>query len=198
MGEFMEKKPDLNPLSVGLPRYFSTYPSLGEFIGLGELKLVHADADCAIGAAGNMLFMVWHVHTMAPSVLRAKDAMRQMAVSNPRGLGVMQVVDERAEPPDTAARKALSEFIQAGEHCVKHYSVLHEGSGFKAAAVRAIVSTLYLLDRQNRPKFPYIMSNSLSESAMHHSKGQRLLGLDTPARTITEIISELRRVTAMT
>ena len=69
-----------------------------------------------------------------------------MGERHPEGIGVLQVVETSASrPPDEAARKVFSQALDVCDKYVKHHSVVHEGSGFKAASVRAIVMGVYMV-----------------------------------------------------
>jgi hypothetical protein len=63
---------------------------------------------------------------------------------------VLAVVEEGTPLPDAAARRHLAELITRRAPSIRGYAVVCEGSGFRAAAVRAVSLSITMIVRQLR------------------------------------------------
>lgn len=159
-------------------------------VGSGGLRVLEVDQDHLKGTAWNMLFMIWHKRTTAFAMDRARDLVGDLSRTHPGGIGVLQVVEVGAIPPDAAARQAIGRFLSAGEGHVRHSSVIHEGAGFGAAGVRAVMAGIYMLQR---PKFPHVVFASVAGAARWHAEHQRELGLHTEGAHIEGVVRALEQ-----
>jgi hypothetical protein len=150
--------------------------------------LTEADSDHIKGVVGNMLFMVWVSRTEYACYRRGAEIVRMLGPRFPTGIGVLNLVEVSAVPPDARARGEFAQFLKLPE--IRHFSVTHEGHGFKAAAVRAIVSAAQFIAA---PPFPHSVHATVDAAAAWHSDQQRALGIELPAREVTEIVADLRR-----
>lgn len=150
-------------------------------------SIVELDADHVKATSFNMLFMIWRRRTLAGAYRRAAELVRELADSHPEGIGILQVVELEASPPDAETRNLFRDLL--GLDGISHFSVTHEGAGFKAAAVRAIVLGAQSLAR---PQFPHSVHGSLGAAAAWHAAMQRSLGRHEPAATIHRIAQDLR------
>jgi hypothetical protein len=101
----------------------------------------------------------------------------------------MQVVDVGSKPPDSSARTGIAEFLKTGAGIIKHSSVVHEGQGFGAAAVRAVMASIHML---HRPKFVHTTFSSIVEAGQYHAKHQAELGRRESADAIVRSYEQLR------
>jgi hypothetical protein len=154
-----------------------------------QFEVLDLDEDHAKALAFNMLFMVWRKRTLATAYTRGMQIVRELGLTCPGGIGVLQVVEVDAVPPESAARTAFVEFFHLKE--IKHYSVTHEGSGFKAASVRAIAAAAHAMAR---PKCAHSVHSSLAKAAEWHEKQQLLIGRGEPASQIQLIAQALRQI----
>lgn len=154
-----------------------------------HFDLVDLDEDHAKGLAFNMLFMIWRRRTLATAYTRGMQIVRELGAKYPEGVGVLQVVEVDAIPPDSAARSAFVEFFHLKE--INHYSVTHEGSGFKAASVRAIAAAAHAMAR---PRCAHSVHSTLLSAAEWHAKRQIELGHTEDATRIESIAQALRRL----
>ena len=69
------------------------------------------------------------------------------AKSHPEGIGLVTVIEAHAPSPENDARARIAEFLGTADY-VQASGVAFEGTGFRAAAVRSIVSGLTMLARQ--------------------------------------------------
>ena len=154
-----------------------------------DFDVVEVDEDHIKATAFNMLFMDWRRRTLPAAYRRGIDRVHELAKVYREGVGVCQVVEVDAVPPDSETRSMFVEFLRL-QH-VKHFSVTHEGVGFKAASVRAIVSGVHALAR---PKCEHSVFPKLSEAARWHEENQRRIGHSEPAARIERVMQGIRKM----
>ena len=152
-------------------------------------RLVELDGDHAKAIAFNMLFVVWRKRTLGAVYRRSLAIASELAEHFPEGVGVCQTVEVDTTPPDSDARLAFVEFMKVDT--VKHFSVIHDGTGFKAASVRAIMSSVHML---GRPKFRLTVQSSVPAAAAWHAAEQAAIGRRETAEIIEKIVRSLRQL----
>ena len=150
-------------------------------------RVVEHDHDHAKAIAFNMLFMVWRRRTLTTPYRRGMQLVRELYARFPEGVGVCQVVEVDAVPPDSEVRRAFIEFFKVDG--LKHFSVTHDGVGFKAASVRAITSGVHALAR---PNCKHSVHSSVGDAAAWHEKYQAELGRREKAAEIAKWVWDLR------
>jgi hypothetical protein len=154
-----------------------------------NLRLVHIDEDHVTGVSFNLVMLVWRHHTRLESYRAAIRLAAQTATLNPNGIGVMQVVERMAIPPDSATRTELGVMLRLP--AIRHFCVTHEGSGFKAASVRAIVSAAHALAR---PVFPSAVHDDVASAARWAAAHNKSIGATSDAAGIEQALQSLRRL----
>lgn len=141
-------------------------------------------------AAFNMVFVYWAKETQLASFKRVCDTLTRLSSVYPEGVGVCQIVGLQAVPPGSETRVEITRLMteRAGGRLM-HYSIVHEGSGFKAASVRAIVSASHMLART---KTNLAVFSSVSDASVWHASQQQLLKRRESAQLISNIIRELQ------
>jgi hypothetical protein len=120
------------------------------------------DPDHLIATWRNVVILVWRRETLVAAVDAAQDVYDKLALANPGGLFLLTVVEAGAPPPSQEARYALARFLSSGAGRMILSAVVHEGSGFRAAFVRGVVTGLALL--ANLP-YPHKVFGSVEEAA---------------------------------
>jgi hypothetical protein len=154
-----------------------------------ELEVAAVDADHIKGTAFNIAFMVWRHRTLVGPYRDGIALVNRLALKYPNGVGVMHVVETEASPPDSDARKAFTEFLK--QPVIKHFSVTHEGSGFKAASVRAIVSGVHALAR---PSFEHAVHSTVADAARWAANLNRQIGRTDDWQAIERVMQTLRKM----
>jgi hypothetical protein len=154
-----------------------------------ELEVVGLDADHVTGVALNLVFMVWRFRTLVEPYRAGLALMKKHVLAHPRGIGVLQVVEPEAVPPEADTRKAFADAMVIPG--TAHYSVTHEGTGFKAASVRAIV---WGVNAIVRPAFPHSVHSSVADAARWAAEQNRRLGRNDDWQGIDQVVQELRRI----
>ena len=154
-----------------------------------ELEVTAIDEDHIKGMAFNIAFMVWRRRTLVGPYRDGIQLVNALAAKHPSGVGVMQVVETEATPPDSETRKAFSDFLKLT--AIKHFSVTHEGTGFKAASVRAIVSGVHALAR---PSFEHAVHSTVADASRWAAGQNRILGRTDEWQAIERVMQTLRRM----
>ena len=138
----------------------------------------------------NMVFVFWAKETALGSFRRVCDTLTRLAAVHPEGVGVCQIVGLQAVPPSSETRALITQLMKDGvDGRLMHYSIVHEGSGFKAASVRAIVSASHMLART---KANLAVLSSIADAGAWHASQQQLLKRKESAQQISAVILELQ------
>jgi hypothetical protein len=151
------------------------------------VEVLAMDRDHAKGVAFNMLLMTWRFHTHATVVRPCFEILDRLAELHPEGVGVCHIVAADALPPTAGARKLIAELQSLP--VVKHYSVTHEGAGFKAASIRAVVAGIHTLSRAS---CEHSVHSSFARAAEWHARRQAALGRSETAAQINAAFETLR------
>jgi hypothetical protein len=153
------------------------------------LNVIDCDGDHASGTAFNMLFVVWRHRTLERAFRRCIVSALELGRRYPEGIGVSHYVESESLPPDADVRTAFVDILRIG--CIRHYSVTYDAKGFKAAAIRGVVSAA---TRLARPKFPHSVHVALAAAARWHAEQQAALMRPEQASQIEQAAQELRRI----
>jgi hypothetical protein len=155
-------------------------------------QIIEVDEHHAKATAFNMLFQLWCKETQPEAFRRGRETLDKLATLHREGVGACNILDEKALPPSEAARDEITKMIKhGGGGQLKHYSVLFEGMGFKAASVRAVVSAAHMLART---KTNLAVFGSAGEAADWHAEQGRLIGRRETPQDILTVMRNLRAV----
>jgi hypothetical protein len=107
--------------------------------------------DYVLASWQQIFAVIWRRETSVEAALHLRYACADFAREHPRGIGLLTVVGASAPLPTAAARKAVADFLAEGSAYIKCSAVVIEGSGFRSAAVRSVVTGLTLLAQQAYP-----------------------------------------------
>ena len=99
----------------------------------------------------SIVAIVWRGETTLEAVATLRAACGELANAQPQGIGVLTIVGPNAPLPAHAARKAIAKVLAEGSALIKCSALVIEGSGFRASAVRSVVTGLTLLAKQPFP-----------------------------------------------
>ncbi len=99
----------------------------------------------------NVACAVFKKETTLGGVRTIQRVYDELAGQNPRGVFMLTIVEERAPLPVVEVRDALAKFLASGAGRSKKSAVVHEGSGFRAASVRGVVTGLAMIARLPYP-----------------------------------------------
>lgn len=164
--------------------------SLPQLTPIPGVEIIDRDDHHVIAAWQNMVFAYWHKETKRAPFLRVCAKLGELGALHKEGVGVCQIVGLLATPPDSATRVEITHLIKDGvDGQLKHYSIVHEGTGFKAASVRAIISASQMMARS---KTKVAVFGTIAEAARWHEARQLAIGRTDAARRIEQIMLSLR------
>jgi hypothetical protein len=125
--------------------------------------VIHADSpDHRTGSWGQLFVVVWKVNTTMEGVTALRQGVTQLGKKNPQGIGLLTVVEANAPMPSSEARDAIATFLREAGSFINASAVIFEGEGFRAAAVRSVVTGLTMLAKQ---PYPHKVFAGITEAA---------------------------------
>lgn len=107
--------------------------------------------DYCIATWAGIFILIWRNETTMDGVRALNERWDDFIRTHPSGAGVITIVEPDAPFPEAHVREALANFMRRSSSSMKSSAVVHEGTGFRAAAVRGVVTGLTLLARQPFP-----------------------------------------------
>lgn len=128
---------------------------------MSQPVLLSHDDDYATGHWGDVFFILWKKNTTMEATHQLRSNLVDFTRSHPAGVGLLTIVEANAPVPGADVRKALAAVLTDFSRNIKVSSVVFEGQGFSAAAVRSVVTGLTLIARQ---AYPHKVFASLAEA----------------------------------
>jgi hypothetical protein len=95
--------------------------------------------------------VVWKRETTIAGMAKVEAVFKEQLTRYQTGLYLLTVIEEGASLPPAEAREAVAIFLRTAAGKIRMSAVVHEGSGFRAAAVRSVVTGLSMLVRLPYP-----------------------------------------------
>ena len=114
-------------------------------------RLVEKEENYVLASWQQIFAVVWRHETTPKGVQALHDECGKFATKHPRGIGLLTIVSAGAPMPTSPVRQAVADFLAQGGAYIKCSAVLMEGTGFRAAAVRSVVTGLTMLAKQAYP-----------------------------------------------
>ena len=125
------------------------------------MRIDAIDDAHAIGTTDHLLMCLWRTATTPEAVSELhRIAVRHSRASEP--MAMLTVVEATSEMPDGDIRGQLASLFQELGDRVSCSALIFEGDGFRAAAVRGIVTGINLVAKQ---PFPHKVFAQVSEAA---------------------------------
>ena len=103
-------------------------------------------------ARWNAIFIViWRHETTSEGVHILGGKLKEHHDAYPGGGGLLTIIEQGAPMPTSEVRTDLARFLTEGARVIRSSAVAFEGAGFRAAAVRGVVTGLTMLARQPYP-----------------------------------------------
>jgi hypothetical protein len=133
------------------------------FSGYHESGLItcRADSNYAIGACGQVVIAVWRCKTHLDGIANLSDYIIERAGVYPRGIVLLQIIEDSALPPDSLARKSLAKMHGLHARLIRRSAVVFTKPGFAGATARAIITGVAML---NPPGFEHQIFASLAQA----------------------------------
>jgi hypothetical protein len=118
--------------------------------------------DHCIGACRGVLVVVWTGHTTHDGVVASRRSILALGREHPEGVGLITIVEHNAPMPPGEVRDEVAKFLKESSDIIKASAVVFEGEGFRAAAVRSVVTGVSMLAKQ---AFPHRVFAHVDEAA---------------------------------
>ena len=125
------------------------------------VQMLFVDPDLALMTWRNIYVVVWRNETSPTASTMVHQRCEEFAKRHPEGVGMLTVVTSTAPMPPSESRDRLARFMREGTY-VKASAVAFEGTGFRAAAIRSVVTGLTLLAKQ---AFPHRIFSTLEDAS---------------------------------
>lgn len=132
---------------------------------------------------------VWVDDTPVSAIQAAQGMLMRLSLEFPEGIALIQVIGEDNQSIETPARNALKDLLRSGRSVIRLAPVVYEGSGFRAAAVRAIVTGLL---SQRSFGFPHRVYSELEDAALAIAREFEKREPTRFARELCEAMADLR------
>jgi hypothetical protein len=110
-------------------------------------RVVYGDVHCIAGTFQNLAIVVWDNDTQTEAMRMVADMLWRLASQFPAGIGLLQVVGERHPPLRGQTRSELNRMLRAAAGYLRCSTLVFEGQGFRAAAMRGLAAGLVMLAR---------------------------------------------------
>jgi hypothetical protein len=131
---------------------------------------------------------IWRVNTTAVGLNALLQGFHDFRSNFPEGVGLITIVEPGAPLPSAEVRQGAARVLTEVAPYVRYSAVVFEGTGFRAAAVRGVVTSMIML---GRPSYPHRVFGSVTEACNWF---QRSFGIEqVDARMLESAIAELRR-----
>lgn len=101
--------------------------------------------DHAVASFHDVFVIVWRHRTTHEGVRACHRGFAKFSAAHPRSAGLVTVVEVGAPLPPPDVRQAIANLLASFAPIVKASALVHEGEGFRAAAVRGVVTGLTML-----------------------------------------------------
>ncbi|MDB4975873.1 MAG: hypothetical protein JWN48_4214 [Myxococcaceae bacterium] len=132
---------------------------------------------------------VWIDETPVGAIRAAQGLLERLALECPDGIAFLQVIGESNQSIETPARDALKELLRASRGALRAAPVVYEGTGFRAAAIRAIVTGLL---SQRSYGFSHRVYSTLEDGALATAREFEKREPTRFARELCEAMGNLR------
>ncbi len=118
--------------------------------------------DYCFASLQNLLIAIWIRDTTLAGLEVHEQLSEKLAQQYPGGGGLLTIVPAEASLPSGEVREAIAKGLRKFSGFTRVAALAFEGSGFRAAAVRGIVTGITLLSRHT---FPSKVFGSLEEAS---------------------------------
>lgn len=127
-----------------------------------DLKLEVDIAEARLGATNGLVVLDWLKSPTLTAAGRIGESMTRLIRKDGPPQLMLTLANATVGPPDGSTREILTQQINQLGRTLAGVAIAVEGTGFGAAAVRAIVSGMYIV---TRPTYPVKIFASVAESS---------------------------------
>ena len=154
-----------------------------------EWQLIEVTHDYLFATRGDVFVAIWKHETTVAGARRADYEMRRFARNRPRGVAGLNVVEQDASLPSSEAREIIAGMWSHVAPFTACGAVVFEGAGFRAAALRSVVTGLRLATRS---PFPYRACTLKEAAQMIAEELPKRTGQPFDANEFISAVAELR------
>jgi hypothetical protein len=147
--------------------------------------VVSASRDYLFATWQSAFLVVWRHETTADAVADMGPLVRSFG-SHHGAIALVVVVEATASLPAGGVREQLAASLQSAARFIRVSAVVHEASGFRAAAVRSVLAGLTLIVR---PPYAHKIFAGLDHAAAWVAEHQRALDPAALAATLRALRS---------
>jgi len=148
-------------------------------------EIVVSTKDYLFATWQHLMLAVWRGHTTMDGVREGQRVFHEHIKNHPGGVLLLTVVEDGAPMPDADARNELGKLLQSGAGHTKKSAVVYEGEGFRAAAVRSVVTGILVF---SKPPFPHKVFARVAEAAgFLASEGGQITG-----KQLADLVHDVR------
>lgn len=152
-------------------------------------NVVTKNHDYALASWNEVAALVWRHDTTLEGIQNSNMLVAEVARRHPKGIALLTLISAVAPMPSSEARKALADLMSTNRF-IRCSAIIMEGTGFRAAAVRSVVTGLTLLSRH---EFPHRICDVEGAVKMFAEVMPRVAGHGWTPDTVRAAINELRR-----
>jgi eukaryotic-like serine/threonine-protein kinase len=155
----------------------------------GEWRVLDVTDDYLFGTWRDVFLVIWKQETSLAGAQLMKQEILAFGRSRPRGVAGVFVVEEETAFPASEARKTIADALREMAPYTACAAVVFEGAGFRASAVRSVVTGLSLAAR---PSFPYRVCGLQGAARLLAEELPRRTGQPFDATEFLSVVAELR------
>lgn len=106
--------------------------------------------DYTLASWGNVFMVSWRQNTTSAGASDLRTQCEKFATQHPEGILLLTVIHDGAPIPPPEPRAQIAAFLKSGAY-IRGSAVIMEGTSFRAAIVRSIVTGLTMLAHQPFP-----------------------------------------------
>ena len=100
------------------------------------------DGRCLLATFRNVAIAAWFEAAPHEAIVAASGMIERLASACPKGIAFLQLMEADSQRLDEPARQALRALLLAARDSIREAQVVYEGTGFRAAEVRATMTGL--------------------------------------------------------
>lgn len=152
-------------------------------------RIVALSHDYALASWQQIFAVIWRRETTMQGASHLRAGCTEFAMHHPRGIGLLTIVEARAPMPPSEPRNEIASFLHDASSFIKCSAVVYEGTGFRAAAVRSVVTGLTMMARQ---AYPHRVCDLVEASRMYAEILPAATGRPVIAEHFRSSLAELR------
>jgi hypothetical protein len=130
------------------------------------VRLLHAGDGIAIAEIGPVCAVIWREAVVKSRFDLQATGLAEVVKRNPEGACFLCVVEPTAAPPDDKLRAASVQMVASHGERLKCVACVIEGTGFRAAVGRSVLSGMVLLFGQRKTPLSFFANTSTATQWM--------------------------------